>query len=379
MQSVDIGELCVQAKVFVEKLASLKSRTSPGPFTWYPYQSLSALPLLDQMLTGESRLLLELAGEGTILDIGCADGDLAFFFESLGRTVEVVDNPITNFNAMCGVRALKGALRSSVAIHSGDIDEGVALPSDDYGLVLLLGVLYHLKNPFLVLESLAKRARYCLLSTAVTAVLPGAESVIAESPLGFLASERELNGDATVYWIFTDAGLRRLIERTNWEICDYKIFPTDDRWTEGPNRRIADLRAFCLLRSKFANRPVNVLYGRGWHAPEQSGWRWTERQFAVRFESARRVAASRLKIGLYLPQAVLDRSGQITLEAIANGIALAPETLTVAGEHEYARSLAPFSTALGDIRLDFSLSTALAPDAQDRRERGVVVTSIHVE
>lgn len=379
METLDIGELILRAKPFGEKLAALKSRTSPGPFAWYPYQSLSALPLLEEMLAGDSRRLLDLAGDQPILDIGCADGDLAFFFESLGRPVEVVDNPITNFNAMCGVRALKNALRSSVTIHSLDIDTDVMLPSDEYGLVLLLGVLYHLKNPFLVLDSLAKRARYCLLSTAVTAVAPHVDSDIGESPLGFLASERELNGDATVYWIFTDSGLRRLIERANWEICDYKLIQTSDRWKEGPDRRIADQRVFCLLRSKFADQPVNISYGHGWHLPENGPWRWTERQFAVRFESAKKMAASRLKVGLYVPGPVLERFGKITLEAVANGLALAPETLTVAGEHEFVRNLAPLSTALGDIRVDFSLSSAIPPDAGDGRERGIVVTSIGVE
>jgi len=379
MASLDIAEMCAQAKLFGEKLASLKSRMSPGPFAWYPYQSLTALPMLDQLLTGDSRRLLDLAGPGTILDIGCADGDLAFFLESLGRTVEVIDNPITNFNAMFGVRALKGALKSSVTIHSCDIDSDAALPSDDYGLVLLLGVLYHLKNPFLVLENLAKQARYCLLSTAVTAVAPEVSQEIGKSPLGFLASERELNGDSTVYWIFTDSGLRRLLERTNWEICDYKVFSTDDRWKDEPGRAIADLRAFCLVRSKFADRPVNVLYGRGWHAPEEGGWRWTEREFAVRFESAKRVAANRLRLGLFVPEPVIERFGKVTIEAVANGMTLAPDTLTDPGTHEFVRSLEPFSTAAGDIRVDFRLTAALAGDAADARERGVVVTSIGVE
>jgi len=379
MPGLDIAELCERAKVFGEKLTSLKSRMSPGPFIWYPYQSLSALPLLDRTLTGDSRQLLDLAGAGTILDIGCADGDLAFFFESLGHTVEVVDNPITSFNAMCGVRALKNSLRSSIAIHSLDIDKSLALPSDDYGLVLLLGVLYHLKNPFLVLENLAKRARYCLLSTALTAVAPQVKSDVSSSPLGFLASERELNGDATVFWIFTDSGLRRLLERTNWEICDYRIFSTEDRWKEDPDRPIADLRAFCLLRSKFADQAVNVLYGRGWHAPEQSGWRWTERQFAVRFETARRMEAGRLRLRLYIPEPLLAHFGKLTIEAVANGMTLAPETFTRPGEQDFIRNLAPLSTAAGDIRVDFSLSTALAPDPEDRRERGVVVTFIGLE
>lgn len=362
-----IDELAVLAKAFGEKLASVKAGISPGPFTWYPYQSLSNFPALDQTLTGEFRSLLDLAGGKPILDIGCADGDLAFFLESLGCRVDAIDNPITNFNAMCGVKALKDALGSSVGIHEMDLDADFKLPADEYGLVLLLGVLYHLKNPFLVLDKLSKHTRYCLLSTALTATVPAVERVVSGSPLGFLASASEMNGDATVYWIFTDAGFRRLLDRTNWEICDYRLFPTSDSWT--------GLRVFCLAKSKFADRPVNVLYGRGWHAVEDGGWRWTERQFAVRIEGTRASNASRLRLRLYVPEAV----GAITIEAIANGVTLAPETYSEPGEYEFVRSLAPFSTANGDIRIDFNLSSALPPDSTDRRERGIIVASITAE
>jgi tRNA (mo5U34)-methyltransferase len=362
-----IDELAVLAKAFGDKLASVKTGISPGPFTWYPYESLSNFPALDQTLTGDSRSLLDLADGKPILDIGCADGDLAFFLESLGCRVDAIDNPITNFNALCGVKTLKAALGSSVGIHAMDLDADFELPADDYGLVLLLGVLYHLKNPFFVLEKLAKYTRYCLLSTALTSTVPAVEPDVSNSPLGFLASEREMNGDATVYWIFTDAGFRRLLDRTNWEICDCRVFPTSDRWT--------GLRVFCLAKSKFADRPVNVLYGRGWHAVEEGGWRWTERQFAVRIEGTRKSNASQLRLRLYVPDAV----GAITIDAIANGVALAPETYSNPGEHEFVRSLAPFSTATGDIRIDFNLSSALPPDSTDRRERGIIVASITAE
>jgi tRNA (mo5U34)-methyltransferase len=362
-----IDELAGLAKTFEIKLASVKAGISPQSFAWYPYESLSNFPALDQTLTGESRALLDLAGGKPILDIGCADGDLAFFLESLGYRVDVIDNPITNFNAMCGVRALKDALGSSVGIHAMDLDTGLAFPADEYGLVLLLGVLYHLKNPFLVLESLSKQAHYCLLSTALTSSVPAVEPDVSNSPLGFLASEHELNGDATVYWIFTDTGFRRLLDRTNWEICDYRVLPTGDRWT--------GLRAFCLAKSRFSDRPVNVLYGRGWHAVEGGGWRWTERQFAVRIEGTRKSNASRLRLSLYVPEA----AGVITMEAIANGVALTPETYSKPGQYEFVRSLTPFSTSQGDIRIDFNLSSALPPDSTDRRERGIIVASITAE
>jgi tRNA (mo5U34)-methyltransferase len=362
-----IDELTSLAKTFGDKLASVKRDLSPGPFDWYPYQSLSNFTTLDQTLTGESRSLLHLAGGLPILDIGCADGDIAFFLESLGQHVEVIDNPITNFNAMCGVKALKSALSSSIGIHAMDLDADFTLPAREYGLVLLLGVLYHLKNPFLVLEKLSKHTRYCLLSTALTSTVPEVESDISNSPLSFLASEREMNGDATVYWIFTDAGFRRLLERTNWEICDYRVFPTGDRWT--------GQRVFCLAKSKFADRPVNILYGSGWHAIEEGGWRWTQRRFAVRIEGTTKSDASQLRLGLYIPDAVAP----ITIEAIANGMPLTPETYPTAGEYQFLRSLGPFSTAQGDIRIDFNLSSALPPDSTDLRERGIIVTSIAAE
>lgn len=363
----NIDELSALAETFGDVLTAVKRDNSPGPFKWYPYQSLSNFETLTRTLTGASRSLLDLAGGKRILDIGCADGDIAFFLESLGYQVDVIDNPITNFNAMCGVRILKGILGSSIGIHAMDLDADFMLPSAEYGLVLLLGVLYHLKNPFLVLDKLSKHTSYCLLSTALTSVVPDVAADVSKSPISFLASEREMNDDPTVYWIFTDVGFRRLLHRTNWEICDYEVFPTSDRWT--------GQRVFCLLKSRFADRPVNILYGRGWHDIEDGGWRWTEKQFAIRIVGFRKLDGSQLRLGLYIP----DIAETITIEAIANGIPLAPETYSKPGEYEFVRSLAPFGAADDDIRIDFNLSSALPPDSTDLRERGIVVASIAVE
>jgi tRNA (mo5U34)-methyltransferase len=57
-----------------------------------------------------------------VADIGAADGDLAFFLESQGLSVDVIDNAETNFNFLGGVRILKEALNSSVTIRSVDLD-----------------------------------------------------------------------------------------------------------------------------------------------------------------------------------------------------------------------------------------------------------------
>src|ERR1039458_8640104 len=56
---------------------------------------------------------------------------------------------------MAGVEALKRALDSSVRIEPLDLDGPFYLPLRHSGLALCLGILYHLKNPYRVLETLA--------------------------------------------------------------------------------------------------------------------------------------------------------------------------------------------------------------------------------
>jgi hypothetical protein len=65
---------------------------------------------------------------------------------------------------MQGVKLLKTALSSSVEIHDVNLDSQFLLPEKSYSLVIFLGILYHLKNPYYALETLAKSANYCLIS-----------------------------------------------------------------------------------------------------------------------------------------------------------------------------------------------------------------------
>jgi tRNA (mo5U34)-methyltransferase len=130
---------------------------------------LRNLPLLARLLARGGLDLLELCrGKyGRVADIGSADGDLAFFLQELGFSVDVVDNEYTNFNRLEGVRILKKAVNSSATIRSIDLDSRSQLFTESYDAVFFLGVLYHLKNPFFVLEKLAQTTRYCFLGTRV--------------------------------------------------------------------------------------------------------------------------------------------------------------------------------------------------------------------
>ena len=148
-----------------------------------------------------------------MLDIGCGDGDLAFLFASLGCQVTAIDLPRCNYNWMTGVGTLQTRLNLSIEICEMDIDSRFDLNDGPYGLTLLLGVLYHLKSPFLVLETLAANTRYCILSTRGAAKSMSGTG-IREEPLAYLLDHREANNDPTNYWVFSHEGLRRLAKRT---------------------------------------------------------------------------------------------------------------------------------------------------------------------
>lgn len=258
---MDIVTMHDKAMEFERFLAEKKHELREPDF-WYPYGTLGNFAHFDALLTGEHRFLLNLIGGKTTVDIGCADGELAFFMESLGCRAQVIDYAPTNNNNLRGVKLLKETLSSSVEIHEVDLDSQFSLPEKEYNLAFFLGILYHLKNPFYVLEALSKAARYCLISTRIAMFnrpTTEIEKTTAESspndrvdirniPVAYLLDDLEANNDATNYWIFSDAGLRRILIRSGWEILDYKtVGNTTD---SDPGSAEGDERAYCLIKSR---------------------------------------------------------------------------------------------------------------------------------
>lgn len=227
-----------------------RARCAPADFPWYRYESLSNFRHLDNLLKGTHRDLAALAGGQTIVDIGAADGDTAFALAREGLTVEIVDHGPTNMNGLRGARLLNEQLQTGVAISDVDLDSQFHLPHDRYGLAILLGILYHLKNPYLVLENLAKRSKHAIVSTRIARHMPRKDRGrnVASVPLAYLLDAGEANGDATNYWIFSDAGLKRIFSRTGWDVLDYMT--VGDTRTSNPIDNDRDERAFALLRSR---------------------------------------------------------------------------------------------------------------------------------
>src|ERR1700687_4392119 len=148
---VDISDAKDKALKFRLKLDEVKANLAPTDFSWYPYHTLLNFIHLDKLLTGERRSLTDLIAGGPVLDIGAADGDIAFFIESLGVQVDVVENPATNNNNLRGIRLLRSHLQSNIELHEIDLDAGFGIPNKRYSVAFFLGTLYHIKNPFHVL------------------------------------------------------------------------------------------------------------------------------------------------------------------------------------------------------------------------------------
>ena len=64
----------------------------------------------------------------------------------------------------------------------------------------------------------------------------------------YLLAPYESNIYATIYWIFSDAGLRRLFDRSGWEVLE--IMTVGDTTASNPADQDHDERAFAILRSK---------------------------------------------------------------------------------------------------------------------------------
>ena len=367
----DVRQIAEQAREFHARLNSIKARLAPRSCEWSPYDSLANVLHLDSLLTGQNRDLRQLIGDGQVADVGCSDGDLAFFLESLGCRVQAIDHPVANHNGMQGLRALHEALGSSIEIHTVDLDSQFMLPNDNYRLVFFLGVLYHLKNPYYVLEMLARQCDYCVLSTRIANTLPGQRIELRDAPIAYLLDEQELNNDETNYWIFSEAGLRRLLKRTRWEICDFFTAGVTSR--SDPNSLDRDQRVWCLLKSRYYSLSQAELLT-GWHAPESAGWRWTEQRFSARLDAGA-TRPARFELRFFVPQALIDRYGSVTIQATADGSTLPSMTLRQSGRFVYRGTLRqPPSGAMS--RLDFSLDHALSPNASDERELGIVVAAL---
>jgi hypothetical protein len=238
------------AQQFREELADVKKPIVD--VNWYPYDTLSNFVHLTEFF--DSVPLNELVADGgSILDIGAADGELALMCEKLGYQAKVIDYAPTNHNNLQGIRTLSAALKSEIEIFDFNLDSYGTIDSilpNPVSLTFFLGIHYHLKNPFLVLDFLSPKTEYLMFSTRISRYTPRGYEMKGES-LSYLLSASELNNDATNFWVFSEKAIFRLFERTGFEVVRSKC--VGDIKSSVPNDMRHDERFFALLRSKNFN------------------------------------------------------------------------------------------------------------------------------
>jgi tRNA (mo5U34)-methyltransferase len=133
----------------------------------------------------------------SVLDVGCSDGFFSFECERRGasRVVAFDDWSAPYVAGPTGFHTAHRLLRSKVEYHSLDLQTLDPDALGEFDIVLCLGVLYHLRHPFLGMEHLARLTRGALyLETEVT------ESVINTPSMLFV--EGMFRGrDFSTWWV----------------------------------------------------------------------------------------------------------------------------------------------------------------------------------
>jgi len=365
----DPDGLLRRSLAFSRDLQRVKSSTEVADYGWYPYGSLAVLPEIVGLIRDSYEEITDLFKAQTALDIGCGDGDLAMLLDHLGVTVDALDHAETNFNQMRGVHLLKRVLNAGTRITDLDLDSYFTLPAEQYGVAFFLGTLYHLKSPLYVLEEIAKRAAYCILSTRVARTTRKGGTNIESEPVAYLLNAREANNDPTNYWIFSPAGLYRLLERANW--LPVRELRRGCAQGSNPVESDADERCFLLLKSRYR---YTGLYARplyGWHQTEEDSWRWTTKEFGVEVVLPKDIAAREFALKLVVPETVIEQ-GQITLRCQAAGESAGSITCDRPGAIEFRGRFPPSAQTGTTVCLAFQVESSFEP-AGDGRELGILV------
>lgn len=217
-----LHEVYQKAPPFRARLDELKAQNPH--IHWYPFRSMDKVHLIQMVTNYFDRAGIGFLSERPkVLDVGAADGDLSFLFESIGCDVVAIDNPPSNYNRCNGIRFMREILGSRLTLIEKDIDWDFSIDGQ-YDLILFLDILYHLRNPLGTLISLCKFGKYLILTTRIfEAAIDG--KPVTNAPYAYLLAPFEAaQDDPTNYWIFTETAVQRLLERSGWRILKKAYF-----------------------------------------------------------------------------------------------------------------------------------------------------------
>jgi tRNA (mo5U34)-methyltransferase len=267
-------DLLESAGKFLERRTNLYNVVANSPeflasgAQLYPHDIIGAnfSIIVDLLETCGSPDFLTENGVRTVLDVGGANGDLAFVFAGAGFETTLVDLSISYQKAPLVASLINFELGTNVRVVDISVDGYFSYKnliehtinlgqfkhnsnSEAFDLVLCFGLLYHLKNPFAFLESLSKICRHCILGTWLMSCLPDNLTRVRDVSLAYLLGPGELNNDSSNYWIFSDASFRRLAERAGFSIVSSaSAFGREDKMSNPVDMNYGE-RGFLLLKS----------------------------------------------------------------------------------------------------------------------------------
>lgn len=116
----------------------------------------------------------------------------------------------------------------------------------------------------------------------------------------------------------------------------------------------------------------------GFHALEQNAWRWTTRRFAVSLATPASAGTRGAKLELHfvMPDAVAAQLLGVTITPSVGGAKAGSCRVEKPGEQSCLFQVAPELLRSDAVVVQFDLDKAIAPNAGDSRELGLIVFRI---
>jgi tRNA (mo5U34)-methyltransferase len=180
--------------------------------------------------------LPDLSGR-SVLDVGCWDGFFSFECEKRGAEKVLATDHVawTYADGMRGFLNAREILGSEIEYKDIDVFDISPETVGTWDIVLFLGVLYHLKNPMLALERLARVTKSLLVVESHILVMPYSDDV----PLMAFYETNELNRDSSNWWGPNIECLSGMARSAGFELAELQATTTGNRERGGyrPRRR----------------------------------------------------------------------------------------------------------------------------------------------
>jgi len=114
---------------------------------------------------------------------------------------------------------------------------------------------------------------------------------------------------------------------------------------------------------------------------ENGVWRWTAGNFGIVLATPHRASTrgANLMFAFYIPDAIMRRTGPITLTAYLNEAEVGATTYTTAGAQRFSAVIPADLMRQSPVAIDFHLDRYVPKVVLDPRELGVVADSVSLE